>query len=148
MSQDTQRLRDTAAPIAERLRDAGVEAVMLPFVDPSMIVRTKTIPLARFESVAASGVGLSTLFNVAMSNDGFALAPGFVDGPSGDLRLRPDPAATVPLVAAFALTELLTARVVDALGDAGSARVSELEGMHARVDDAVEAARAPAGGGA
>jgi DNA-binding MurR/RpiR family transcriptional regulator len=48
------------------------------------------------------------------------------------------------LVGAFALTELLTARVVEALGEAGSARVSELEGVHARVDDAVEAARAGA----
>ena len=72
---------------------------MLPFVDPAMIVRTKTIPIDRFESVAESGVGLSTLFNVAMSNDEFALAAGYIDGPSGDLRLRPDPAATVPLAA-------------------------------------------------
>jgi DNA-binding MurR/RpiR family transcriptional regulator len=42
------------------------------------------------------------------------------------------------LVPAFALTELIAARVVDALGEAGSARVSELEGLHARVDDAVD----------
>ena len=34
-----------------------------------------------------------------MSNDEFALLPGYIDGPSGDLRLRPDPAATVPLAA-------------------------------------------------
>jgi glutamine synthetase len=88
-----------AASVAGRLRDAGVEAVMLPFVDPSMIVRTKTIPIERFEIVAETGVGLSTLFNVAMSNDQFALAEGYIDGPSGDIRLRPDPAATVPLAA-------------------------------------------------
>jgi glutamine synthetase len=49
--------------------------------------------------VASSGVGLSTLFNVAMSNDRFALHPGYIDGPSGDLRLRPDPASTVALAA-------------------------------------------------
>jgi glutamine synthetase len=76
-----------------------VQAVMVPFVDPSMIVRTKTIPLERFERVAEAGVGLSTLFNVAMSNDEFALADGYIDGPSGDLRLVPDPSATVPLAA-------------------------------------------------
>jgi DNA-binding MurR/RpiR family transcriptional regulator len=49
------------------------------------------------------------------------------------------------LVAAFAVTELITARVVEALGEAGSERVSELEGVHARVDGDVYVARA--GGG-
>jgi DNA-binding MurR/RpiR family transcriptional regulator len=49
------------------------------------------------------------------------------------------------LVAAFALTELITARAVDALGQAGSARVSELEGLHGRVDGS--AAPGPAGAG-
>jgi len=77
----------------------GVAAVVLGFVDPSTIVRVKTVPVARFAQVATSGVGLSTLFNVATSNDRFALLPGYIDGPSGDLRLRPDPAATVPLAA-------------------------------------------------
>lgn len=47
------------------------------------------------------------------------------------------------LLGAFALTELIAARVVEALGDAGSARVSEVEGAHARVD-AAGAARARA----
>src|SRR3990170_4019216 len=64
-----------------------------------MIVRVKAVPIGPFAEVASSGVGLSTLFNVAISNDEFALLPGFIDGPSGDLRLRPDPAATVPLAA-------------------------------------------------
>jgi glutamine synthetase len=88
-----------ASAVARWLEEAGVSAVALGFVDPSAIVRVKTVPIARFAQVAASGVGLSTLFNVAMSNDQFALAPGYIDGPSGDLRLRPDPAATVPLAA-------------------------------------------------
>jgi len=81
------------------LEEAGVSAVILGFVDPSMIVRAKCVPTARFATVAAAGVGISTLFNVAMSNDKFALLPGYIDGPSGDLRLRPDPSATVPLAA-------------------------------------------------
>jgi glutamine synthetase len=85
--------------VARWLRDAGVSVVALPFVDPSAIVRVKTIPVGRFAHAAEHGVGLSTLFNVAMSNDQFALRPGFIDGPSGDLRLRPDPAAAVPLAA-------------------------------------------------
>ena len=88
-----------AEGVARWLERAGVVAVALPFVDPSAIVRVKTIPLGRFVQVAETGVGLSTLFNVAMSNDRFALREGFIDGPSGDLRLRPDPAATVPLAA-------------------------------------------------
>ncbi len=85
--------------VEDWLRDAGVSVVALPFVDPSAIVRVKSIPVGRFAAVAEHGVGLSTLFNVAMSNDEFALREGFIDGPSGDLRLRPDPAATVPLAA-------------------------------------------------
>ena len=88
-----------AEGVARWLERAGVIAVALPFVDPSAIVRVKTIPLGRFVQVAETGVGLSTLFNVAMSNDRFALCEGFIDGPSGDLRLRPDPAATVPIAA-------------------------------------------------
>ncbi len=81
------------------LEEAGVSAVILGFVDPSTIVRAKCVPIDRFATVAGSGVGLSTLFNVAMSNDQFALLPGYIDGPTGDLRLRPDPGATVPLAA-------------------------------------------------
>ena len=87
------------AGVAARLEEGGVEAVALGFVDPAMIVRVKTVPIARFAEAARSGVGLSTLFTVAMSDDEFALVPGMIDGPSGDLRLHPDPAATVPLAA-------------------------------------------------
>jgi glutamine synthetase len=85
--------------VARHLEDAGVAAVALGFVGPSAIVRVKTVPIGRFAQVAVSGVGLSTLFNAGMSNDRFALLPGYIDGPSGDLRLRPDPSATVPLAA-------------------------------------------------
>jgi glutamine synthetase len=88
-----------AAGVVRWLGDAGVTVVALPFVDPAAIVRVKTIPLSRFARVADEGVGLSILFNVAMSDDRFALTEGLIDGPSGDLRLRPDPSATVPLVA-------------------------------------------------
>jgi len=88
-----------AAEVSAWLEDAGVAAVALGFVDASAIVRVKSVPIERFTDVVSSGVGLSTLFNVAISNDEFALTPGFIDGPSGDIRLRPDPAATVPLAA-------------------------------------------------
>ena len=88
-----------AEGVAAWLRDAGVSVVALPFVDPAAIVRVKSVPVGRFPAAARHGVGLSTLFNVAMSNDEFALREGFIDGPSGDLRLHPDPAAAVPLAA-------------------------------------------------
>ena len=88
-----------AKEVAESLRNQGVAAVALGFVDPSAIVRVKCVPLARFPHAVTTGVGLSTLFNAAMSNDHFALHPGYIDGPSGDLRLRADPAATVAMAA-------------------------------------------------
>ena len=90
---------DTARPtdpegVATWLADAGVSSVALPFVDSAGITRVKSIPLSRFSTVAGTGVGLSVLFNVAMTNDEFALLDGYIDRPSGDLRLRPDPVAT------------------------------------------------------
>ena len=88
-----------AKDVTASLEEQGVSAVALAFVDPSAIVRVKCVPLARFPQVVRSGVGLSTLFDVALSNDHFALLPGFIDGPSGDLRLRPDPASCVALAA-------------------------------------------------
>ena len=87
------------AEVQAWLEEAGVNAVVLGFVDPSMIVRAKVVPIRRFAAAATAGVGLSTLFNAAMSNDQFALLAGYIDGPSGDLRLRADASATVPLAA-------------------------------------------------
>lgn len=81
----------------KRLAEAGVEAVACGFVDSAGIVRTKCIPLRRLEDAAATGLGLSTLFALALSNDEFTSAPGYVDGPSGDLRLMPDPDSIVPI---------------------------------------------------
>ncbi len=79
------------------LAEAGVEAVACGFVDPAGIVRTKCIPLRRLEEAARSGIGLSTVFALALSNDEFTSAPGYVEGPSGDLRLVPDPEGIVPI---------------------------------------------------
>ena len=88
-----------AAAVQAWLEEAGVRAVTLGFVDSAAIVRAKSVPIRRFEAAATRGIGLSTLFNAAMSNDEFALSPGYIDGPSGDIRLRADAAATVPLAA-------------------------------------------------
>ena len=67
------------AEVSAWLEDAGVAAVALGFVDSSAIVRVKSVPIERFADVVSSGVGLSTLFNVAISNDEFALTPGLID---------------------------------------------------------------------
>lgn len=90
---------DAVEQTLDRLASAGVEAVALGFVDPAAIVRVKTIPLHRFPAAVRAGIGLSTVFAVALSNDEFTSVPGYVEGPSGDLRLVPDPGATVPLAA-------------------------------------------------
>lgn len=95
---DPARVR-RAEELVDRLAESGVEAVALAFTDPSSIVRVKCVPLSRYAAAARSGAGLSTVFAVALSNDEFTSAPGFVEGPSGDLRLVPDPDATVPLAA-------------------------------------------------
>ena len=67
-------------------------------VDNPGVTRVKTIPLRRFAEVAKFGVGLSSTFAVFLSDDTMTSAPGF-EGPSGDVRLVPDPAATVALAA-------------------------------------------------
>lgn len=85
--------------VAEMLAEAGVDAVALGFVDPSAIVRVKCVPIRRYAAAARSGIGLSTVFANALSNDQFTETPGYVEGPSGDLRLVADPDATVPLAA-------------------------------------------------
>ena len=54
---------------ARRLTDAGVEAVGLAFVDPSGVTRVKVVPASRFEDAARSGIGLSYVFSVFLSND-------------------------------------------------------------------------------
>ena len=93
-------LRPTEPAAVRRwLEEAGVRAVILGFVDAAAIVRAKVVPVRRFPAAATTGVGLSPLFNAAMSDDDFALSEGLIDGPSGDVRLRADAAATVPLAA-------------------------------------------------
>jgi glutamine synthetase len=90
--------KPSATQVARRLVAEGVEAVALLVVDNPGITRVKTIPIGRFAEVAKVGVGLSSTFAVFLSDDSMTSAPGF-EGPSGDVRLVPDPAATVALAA-------------------------------------------------
>jgi glutamine synthetase len=95
------RSRQDEEAVARRVRelsDAGVEAVMLAMVDNAGVTRTKAIPLRRFPEAVAYGIGLSTVFSVFLVDDDITSAPG-VEGPSGDMRLIPDPDATTALAA-------------------------------------------------
>jgi DNA-binding MurR/RpiR family transcriptional regulator len=52
------------------------------------------------------------------------------------------------LLGAFALTELISAKVVAALGERGRARVAELESVHERMQEPMSAVADPEGKGA
>jgi glutamine synthetase len=77
---------------AEVLLARGVRAVAVTIVDNAGIARAKAVPVGGFERAARWGVGLSPIFDVATVTDAFTNSPA-VGGPTGDLRLIPDPAA-------------------------------------------------------
>jgi glutamine synthetase len=83
---------------ARELAEAGVDAVILAMVDNAGVTRVKTVPVRRFAEAVRFGIGLSTVFSVFLVDDDITSAPG-VEGPSGDMRLMPDPEATTPLAA-------------------------------------------------
>lgn len=87
-----------AKAVARSLSQSGVEAVALAMVDNAGVTRVKCIPISRLEHAARFGVGLSTVFSVFLVNDDITSSPG-LGGPSGDLRLVPDPGACVALAA-------------------------------------------------
>lgn len=85
-----------AAELAAALVEQGVRAVALAVVDPAGITRVKCIPVSRLPEVAENGVGLSTVFTVAMVDDSFASSP-YAGGPTGDLRLKPSLGSVVTI---------------------------------------------------
>src|SRR5919109_871567 len=90
--------RPSAAAAVRRLAAADVEAVALAFVDPAGVTLVKTIPVRRFDEAVRFGIGLSPVFSVFLMDDQITSSPS-IAGPTGDTRLMPDPAATVPLAA-------------------------------------------------
>lgn len=70
----------------------------LAVIDNAGICRVKCVPLERYVEAARSGIGLSPVFSMATVLDTFPTSPA-IDGPAGDLRLLPDPAATVEMPA-------------------------------------------------
>jgi glutamine synthetase len=77
---------------------AGVEFVALAIVDTAGVTLVKCVPLHRFEEAVRFGIGLSPVFTVFLVDDSITSSP-HVGGPTGDTRLMPDPATTMPLAA-------------------------------------------------
>jgi glutamine synthetase len=89
-------LAQPARRAMQSLGQSGVTAVALTFVDNAGITRVKTAPLARFETVAQLGLGMSPVFDVFLVDDSITSSP-HVGGPTGDLRLLPDVGQLVAL---------------------------------------------------
>lgn len=82
--------RATAAhSVISHLAGQGVHGVAATWVDNSGMTRVKGVPLARLESAAAWGIGMSPVFDAFLPDDSI-VAGRVAGGPIGDLRLHPD----------------------------------------------------------
>jgi glutamine synthetase len=86
---DRDRRRTAAEALVPELAERGVVGVATSFVDSSGISRVKSVPLDRLPSLAAWGVGFSTVFDYFRFDDQVAAPPG-VMAPVGDQRIVPD----------------------------------------------------------
>jgi glutamine synthetase len=86
------------AELAVALAARGVVGVAVSYVDNSGIARVKTVPVARLEHAARSGIGMSPVLDVFMFDDAITASPSST-GPVGDLRLFPDLERLVVLAA-------------------------------------------------
>lgn len=89
---------DTLVEAIDGLRLLGTRYVCLSMVDSGGINRVKCVPLDKLARATRSGIGISRCWATALSNDHFT-ATDVLGGPSGDIRLLPDPASLVQLVA-------------------------------------------------
>jgi glutamine synthetase len=80
-----ERGRELAAALAAD----GVAGVIVAWADNNGIPRSRTVPVAALPQVAATGVGVTTLFAVFDTNDAITFAAPGLQTPSGDLRLVP-----------------------------------------------------------
>ena len=81
-----------ARVLAESLPARGVAAVAITTVDNAGIARVKTVPVTGLEHATRWGVGMSPVYGVATVDESFTSSAS-VGGPTGDLRLMPDPSA-------------------------------------------------------
>jgi glutamine synthetase len=85
-----------ATELAAELALAGVQGVVLSWVDTAGVARVKTVPVGALERAAAWGVGMSPVFDTFLADDSI-VTTDVLGGPDGDLRLFPDLDATVAL---------------------------------------------------
>src|SRR5690242_10845963 len=88
---------ERAAGLVEELRGAGVSGVTVVWADNNGIPRSRTVPVASLPQVAATGIGVSTVFAVFDTNDGIQYGAPGRETPSGDVRLVPDLDRLTPL---------------------------------------------------
>ena len=102
---------ERARELTQNLITQGIRAVGITMVDNAGVTRVKTVPVSLFERTVRFGIGLTPVFNVFLVNDHITASPE-VGGPTGDLRLMPDPFALRTLAAqpgwAWAPTDQLT----------------------------------------
>jgi glutamine synthetase len=89
LGSDPERQAARATELAHKLRLEGVRGVVLSWVDTAGVTRIKTVPLGRLPRAARLGVGMSTVFDVFLSND-LMTSTAELGSPDGDLRLVPD----------------------------------------------------------
>src|SRR3954470_18368035 len=78
-----------AEEIAGKLRQEDARGVVLSYVDTAGITRIKTVPVGRLPHTARWGAGMSTVFDIFLSND-LMTSTSELGSPDGDLRLLPD----------------------------------------------------------
>jgi len=78
-----------AAELAQQLAGRGVHGVVMSWIDTCGVNRVKTVPVARLESAARWGVGMSPVFDTFLADDSI-VGSALQGGPDGDLRLVPD----------------------------------------------------------
>jgi glutamine synthetase len=87
-----------AEEIARTLRAQGIRGIVLSYVDTAGVTRIKTVPVGRLARTSAWGVGMSTVFDVFLSDDSLT-STAELGSPDGDLRLVPDLDRLVALAA-------------------------------------------------
>ena len=85
------------------LTDAGVAGLTVSWADNNGIPRSRTVPISALDSVAATGIGVTSLFAVFDSSDAITYSHPGLSTPSGDIRLVPDTGRMVQLAGQPAL---------------------------------------------
>jgi glutamine synthetase len=88
---------ERAAEVVEQLRRNGVAGVTVVWADNNGIPRSRTVPVDSLPQVAATGIGVSTVFAIFDTNDGIQYSAPGRETPSGDVRLVPDLDRLTPL---------------------------------------------------